>query len=482
MAQAAAKAPIVSAVSSCPCPHCCPSCSSLWTLDFHPTCSWISPVFSAVVDSACCGPWWSDLRTGWAPWCSPGWASLFRFPAGLWAAWGYLDLCSFPCQPPCQGIRCSCHVPHGPTWRSCSSWFVGWCSGGQSPWGRHWWVCFDHRFCSLLELNLPLCTPRVLFPSSTLNKTKFGLILALVSIQVTKCPRPPSLLICVTSSKRLSPFGRVCGTNMLLCRTHNGMISSVLRPPSSVPWRHHNLPSRPVHDQLCPSLSVAQNGPVRHWTWWSGSCWFVGPFGHWFGFASPDFWSCGPFWHLAPADLEWVRSITCQKLWPTGRRSLSTNHCFLGLVSHLEFCCCTSLVGSAVCGCGSFPLWECSWLQWRFVLEQVEAAHRDNVPICGFSADIVKAFNVLPRRPAFAAAKLLGIAQPTLVALAGALSGFKRHFVIRGSYSPGVDSGNGFPEGCAYMSCVSMMILTQLFHRWLSCCNALFRPVSYVHH
>ena len=94
--------------------------------------------------------------------------------------------------------------------------------------------------------NLPLCTPRVLFPSSTLNKTKFGLILAPVSIQVTKCPRPPSLLICVTSSKRLSPFGRVCGTNMLLCRTHNGMISSVLRPPSSVPWRHHNLPSRPT--------------------------------------------------------------------------------------------------------------------------------------------------------------------------------------------------------------------------------------------
>ena len=38
---------------------------------------------------------------------------------------------------------------------------------------------------------------------------------------------------------------------------------------------------------------------------------------------------------------------------------------------------------------------------WRHVLEQVEAAHRDQVPVCGFSADIVKAFNVLPRRPVF---------------------------------------------------------------------------------
>ena len=35
------------------------------------------------------------------------------------------------------------------------------------------------------------------------------------------------------------------------------------------------------------------------------------------------------------------------------------------------------------------------------------------------------------------------------------------------------------PEGCA-MSCVSMMILTQLFHRWMIACNMTFRPISYV--
>ena len=168
-----------------------------------------------------------------------------------------------------------------------------------------------------------------------------------------------------------------------------------------------------------------------------------------------------------PQGVGHFRPITVFSAWYRTWSSVAARHWLAQLSAVVDPFLCGNAVG---CRAG---------MVWRYVLEQVEAAHRDNVPICGFSADIVKAFNVLPRRPAFAAAKLLGIAQPTLVAWAGALSGFKRHFVIRGSYSPGVDSTNGFPEGCA-MSCVSMMLLTQLFHRWLSCCNSLFRPVSYV--
>lgn len=116
---------------------------------------------------------------------------------------------------------------------------------------------------------------------------------------------------------------------------------------------------------------------------------------------------------------------------------------------------------------------------WRHVLESVEAAHRGDGPACGFVADIVKAFNALPRLPALTGAKLLGVDQGTLLAWAGALSGFRRHFVIQGSYSPGVSSCNGFPEGCA-MSCVAMVVLTDLFHKWVRATNVLFKPVSYV--
>ena len=116
---------------------------------------------------------------------------------------------------------------------------------------------------------------------------------------------------------------------------------------------------------------------------------------------------------------------------------------------------------------------------WRYMLEQIELAHQNNTGACGFSADIVKAFNILPRQPAFAALKLLGVDHGTLLAWAGALSGFVRHFIIQGNYSPGVSSCNGFPEGCA-LSCLAMLSLTQLFHRWMIAANAMFQPVSYV--
>ena len=116
---------------------------------------------------------------------------------------------------------------------------------------------------------------------------------------------------------------------------------------------------------------------------------------------------------------------------------------------------------------------------WRHVLETVEAAHRGDRPACGFTADIVKAFNDLPRLPAITAAKLFGVDQGTLLAWSGALSGFQRHFVIQGSYSPGVGSCNGFPEGCA-LSCLAMVSLTHLFHVWVRAVDMTFKPISYV--
>ena len=116
---------------------------------------------------------------------------------------------------------------------------------------------------------------------------------------------------------------------------------------------------------------------------------------------------------------------------------------------------------------------------WRYILEQIEQAHLGADQVCGLSADLVKAFNILPRKPALAAVKLMGVDHGTLLAWAGALSGFVRHFVIQGSYSPGVTSCNGFPEGCA-LSCLAMMGLTQLFHRWMIAANAMFKPISYV--
>lgn len=168
-----------------------------------------------------------------------------------------------------------------------------------------------------------------------------------------------------------------------------------------------------------------------------------------------------------PLTVGHYRPITVFSLWYRTWSSISARHWLAQLSQTVDPFLCGNVVG---CRAG---------MVWRHVLEQVEAAHRDQIPVCGYSADIVKAFNVLPRRPVFVAAKLLGLDHQTLVPWAGALSGFVRHFVIRGSYSPGVASLNGFPEGCA-MSCVAMLLLTQLFHKWMLACNTLFKPVSYV--
>ena len=116
---------------------------------------------------------------------------------------------------------------------------------------------------------------------------------------------------------------------------------------------------------------------------------------------------------------------------------------------------------------------------WHHVLHSVEVAHRDQGSACGFVADIVKAFNALPRYPALAAVRLLGVDHGSLCAWAGALSGFRRHFIIQGSYSPGVYSCNGFPEGCA-LSCLAMVALTQLFHVWVRASEVPLKPISYV--
>lgn len=168
-----------------------------------------------------------------------------------------------------------------------------------------------------------------------------------------------------------------------------------------------------------------------------------------------------------PLTVGHYRPITVFSQWYRTWSSIAARHWLAQLSQVVDSFLCGNVVG---CRAG---------MVWRHVLEQIEAAHRDQVPVCGYSADIVKAFNVLPRRPVFVAAKLLGLDHATLVAWAGALGGFVRHFVIRGSVSPGVGSHNGFPEGCA-MSCVAMLLLTQLFHRWMVACNTMFRPVSYV--
>ena len=128
--------------------------------------------------------------------------------------------------------------------------------------------------------------------------------------------------------------------------------------------------------------------------------------------------------------------------------------------------------------CGNRPGFRPSDV-WRTVLRSVEDAVEADGPACGFVADLVKAYNTLPRYPVMFACKLLGVDHGVLTAWAGALSQVKRHFNVRASYSDGLLSTTGLPEGCG-LSCLGMLALDALLHKWMKALSPEIRTLTFV--
>ena len=116
---------------------------------------------------------------------------------------------------------------------------------------------------------------------------------------------------------------------------------------------------------------------------------------------------------------------------------------------------------------------------WRYILLSVDQGFRDRSLVCGFVVDLVKAYNTLPRYPVLFASKLLGISHNTLTGWAGALAAIRRHFAIRGSYSKGLLSTTGLPEGCG-LSCLGMLVLDMVLHRWMTALNPDICTLTFV--
>ena len=116
---------------------------------------------------------------------------------------------------------------------------------------------------------------------------------------------------------------------------------------------------------------------------------------------------------------------------------------------------------------------------WSHVQWMVEMTFLQQLSLAGLTADIQKAFNHLPREVLMHACKVLGVPQPILLAWSGALSGLSRRFQIRDSLGPPIYSSTGCPEGCA-MSCVGMLVIDIMLHRWLEVQYPMCQPMSYV--
>ena len=106
-------------------------------------------------------------------------------------------------------------------------------------------------------------------------------------------------------------------------------------------------------------------------------------------------------------------------------------------------------------------------------------AHATDQLVCGFVVDLVKAYNTLPRYVVLYASKLLGVAQTTLVGWSGALALLCRHFAVRNSFSEGLSSTTGLPEGCG-LSCLGMLVLDVLLHRWMAALEGTISTFTFV--
>ena len=116
---------------------------------------------------------------------------------------------------------------------------------------------------------------------------------------------------------------------------------------------------------------------------------------------------------------------------------------------------------------------------WSQLLWAVESSVSNGVALTGLIADLQKAFNHIPRIVVFEAAALMGLPMPMLTAWAGALAKVGRRFQIGPNLTKPVFSSTGLPEGDG-LSCLGMLIVDVLFHKWHVHFFPLCQPVSYV--
>ena len=100
---------------------------------------------------------------------------------------------------------------------------------------------------------------------------------------------------------------------------------------------------------------------------------------------------------------------------------------------------------------------------WYSVLLHIEQAYRQGTAICGVAVDLVKAYNMLPRLPVVAFARMCGIPDAILQPWVSMLTQLRRHFKVRGSTGPPLLSSTGFAEGDP-LSCLAMAVLNIACH------------------
>ena len=95
---------------------------------------------------------------------------------------------------------------------------------------------------------------------------------------------------------------------------------------------------------------------------------------------------------------------------------------------------------------------------WGFIQASVELALQQDQPLCGYTGDIVKAFEMIPRAPLRRVMTELGFSSSLLTPWFEYLQHFERRFLLDSQVGPSLRSSSGLPEGCG-LSVLGMVVI-----------------------
>lgn len=127
---------------------------------------------------------------------------------------------------------------------------------------------------------------------------------------------------------------------------------------------------------------------------------------------------------------------------------------------------------------GFLPGCEPSQL-WTVLQGEIECALQGQMPLCGFSTDLIRAFNNIPRQHTFALAAHLGVSSKVVVPWKAFLSTCTRSFELQGHLSDSTTSTCGLPEGDA-LSVYAMVQLNLAWHCYMQAFAPQVRAISFV--
>ena len=121
----------------------------------------------------------------------------------------------------------------------------------------------------------------------------------------------------------------------------------------------------------------------------------------------------------------------------------------------------------------------CTHHVWHKMSQVIEQAQVEGSRLGGVVADVVKAFNTLPRPIVMALALHVGLPKGFVAAWHDAVTRLQRRFLIAGSCSEAQFSVTGYPEGDG-LSIIAMSLVNMFMHAWISAPLHHTEVLSYV--